>query len=523
MGAGLRSIGLPRTIVWFDEALTFMHTSGTFASSDRDEYALITRCLKQPVDWKSLVDEYQFRKCPLSDVRLSLISRSAMHAPWFYEGLYLWNGIAKNDDVMLRLYPLLFGILSLPAFYWLTYELFQSPAIALLATTMMALSPFQIVYAQDLREYSLYALVFSISCAAFLKAWRENTMDTWALYTCTAATSFCCSFWMLLVTASQFAYATGATIFRKSKNENDFHKLGILCTSGGLALGVVSLVISDLICNMQKARATMQWLELPIETTATNSAWLFGRLFGWMYHPSYGYIHGNSRIAEANNPVMVLILIVELWALCYMAKGERPQLAFLLLIALAFAAVLDLPEALFGGRRSLNVRYFLPVTLIAFLPVSNMLVQFWKSKSRPRQACAIAIFAFLTATQLCADYALKDCRERGSVLYQLEPIARILNEAPYDSLVIVDRQPCNLPNMVALGRLVHGAHPFAWFMDKIPDWFKEVDRAYLVLSEPGSEKRYITKGFTATVLAPDVILLSRTKVSPAEKKIDSTK
>ncbi len=523
VGASIRTIGLSQAIVWYDEVYTFMHMSGTFASTDRDEYWLITRCLKAPVDSRTLVNEYQFRKCPLSDVRLSIVNRSPAHAPWFYEGLYLWNGIAKNDDAMLRLFPLLFGILSLPAFYWLTLELFRSPGIALMASTMMALSPIQIVYSQELREYSLYTLVFSLSTAAFLRAWRENTLDSWAIFTCASAIAYCSTFWMLLVTGAQLVYATGATVLRKERNRQDFLKLGLFGMLVGLSLCVVSLVISDLVCNLQQVKVMLQWVKLPIEATQTGNAWLFGRLFGWMYHPSYGYVHGNSRIAEANNPALILILLIELCALWYLAKKERPQFAFLLLIALAFATVLDLPDALFGGRRSLNVRYFLPVTMIAFLPVCYMIAQFWKSRSRAVRACAVSVFAFLTLTQIYSDYSLRECRERGSVMYELEPIANVLNQAPDGSLVILDKQPYNLANVLALGRLLNRSHPFAWFMDNVPDWFKEIDRAYLVFAEPGSEKRYISEGFSATPLSEDVILLSRTSPPSADKQKGATK
>jgi uncharacterized membrane protein len=48
--------------------------------------------------------------------------------------------------------------------------------------TLLAISPFQILYAQESREYSLWMLITVLSSIALLRAIRLKTRLTWVIY-----------------------------------------------------------------------------------------------------------------------------------------------------------------------------------------------------------------------------------------------------------------------------------------------------------------------------------------------------
>ena len=74
--------------------------------------------------------------------------------------------------------------------YWLCLELFESSLTAWLAVSLLAVSPFKIVYAQAARPYSLFVLIILLSGAALLRGMWLKTNSSWAIYAATVALGF---------------------------------------------------------------------------------------------------------------------------------------------------------------------------------------------------------------------------------------------------------------------------------------------------------------------------------------------
>jgi uncharacterized membrane protein len=83
-----------------------------------------------------------------------------------------------------------FSLLALPCMYWLCLELFESSLTAWLAVSLLAVSPFPIVYAQEARPYSLFVLIILLSSAALLRGMRLKTNSSWAIYAATVGVGF---------------------------------------------------------------------------------------------------------------------------------------------------------------------------------------------------------------------------------------------------------------------------------------------------------------------------------------------
>ena len=93
------------------------------------------------------------------------------------------RGVGRpNTVVASRLVAAIAGILLIPATYWLTKLLFSQTLPATVSAAVVAVSPFQYLYAQEAREYSLWALPLLVACAVFVKALKDNRMGSWMLY-----------------------------------------------------------------------------------------------------------------------------------------------------------------------------------------------------------------------------------------------------------------------------------------------------------------------------------------------------
>ncbi|MBD5656449.1 MAG: glycosyltransferase family 39 protein, partial [Candidatus Eremiobacteraeota bacterium] len=94
----------------------------------------------------------------LADTVKSLAAEDPQHPPLYYVLSHVWMDRFGSSVAAIRALPVLFGLLALPVAYWLAFELFGSATIALLATALLAISPFHVLYAQEAREYSLWTL-----------------------------------------------------------------------------------------------------------------------------------------------------------------------------------------------------------------------------------------------------------------------------------------------------------------------------------------------------------------------------
>ncbi len=506
VGTGFRTYNLSQVITWYDEALTLFHVSG----QDLGNPPFCFDCGWGPVTFKSMQDEFLFRDCSRKNVVRSVLRTHPEHAAGFYVAVHQWKKIVKNDVTLLRLLPVLFGVLVLPAFYWFSYELLRSKGTSLLCALVLALSPLQIVQSQELREYSLYELCFALSCASFLYAWRKNTAFSWILYGCISVVGYNCTYWLFIITSTQLIYSTIATVLRSRKKHPSFRphliKWAAHVATASLAVIAVAEQIAQRLLRHEHALEMVKWVHLPpVDNNVLLHAWLFSRLFDWMYSP-------DPFFTQKFEYVLFVILLIELCAIFYLARRARPQFAFLLVILLSYVSILDLQDAVRGGHRSIVVRYFLPSIMIAVIPVCYMVWHCWRSKILSRRLLAVAAIGLLSVCQLWSDYALQSWHEHQIFIQKIKPVANFLNRNE-NLLVITDSKHVNFFLVLATSCLLDNpSRKFAWFFEKLPDWFYTVDKACVIYARPGVEERYEAAGFNAVRYSNGVVLLTSKKV-----------
>lgn len=96
------------------------------------------------------------------------VIQDVVHPPIFYMLLKVWVSIGGESQLWLRMLPILFGLITIPAFFLLCRELALQPAEMNLSLLLMAVNAYLIFYGQEIRMYSLLLLltIFSMWCFA---------------------------------------------------------------------------------------------------------------------------------------------------------------------------------------------------------------------------------------------------------------------------------------------------------------------------------------------------------------------
>ena len=139
LGALLRIYNLGDESIWLDEA-----------------YSIV---VAQESSWRYLLFEH---------------SGVDPHPPLHYLLTKLWIVIFNNSEFSTRFLSVLLSLAAIPVVYYLGRHLFDR-FVGGVAAVLMALSPFQIWYAQEVRMYALFVLLTAASFYALVRL-----LDTWS-------------------------------------------------------------------------------------------------------------------------------------------------------------------------------------------------------------------------------------------------------------------------------------------------------------------------------------------------------
>jgi len=97
-----------------------------------------------------------------------------IHPPLYYALLHGWIALAGHGELALRFLSVMIGVVGVALSAKLAAALFDDPRVSLLAGLLVAVSPLQIFYAQEIRMYGLVTLLGVASSWLF---WRAATAD----------------------------------------------------------------------------------------------------------------------------------------------------------------------------------------------------------------------------------------------------------------------------------------------------------------------------------------------------------
>jgi uncharacterized membrane protein len=497
LGIAFRFISLDRKVYWHDEVYTSMRAAGyTRGEIDRELF-------QNKIIPASDLQKFQQIKpnSTEADTIASLKSEDPQHPPLYFLIARLWMQLFGGSITASRLLPALLSLASLPLMYKLAMELFGSKTIAWISTALLAISPFDILFAQTARQYGLLTTLIIGSSGSLLKALRISTWKNWLIYGVSVA--------MGLYTHPFFGLTLiGHTVFvligRRNVETNRWItqpiSQGIRRWSGfGMAVAIALFLylpwIQVLLTNSQRAANTTDWARIPQPFSYLAKLWTlsFTSLF---IDLDFGFDNPWTILARVP---FVLLIFGAFYILC--CTTPRRAWLFIITSTLVSFLILVIPDLVLGGKRSAVSRYLISCYPGIQLAVAYLLARglrtgkvFWSSVG------AIVLVASILS---CSTSAFAQTWWSKDLSYDNATVARLVNAAQNPILVSdIGDDFTNTGDLVSLSyRLKDSVR--LYLMDRPPNFDPIAKESDIILFRPSNAMRSTIdqKGWTLQVVS----------------------
>jgi len=366
--SGLRFYNLSQKMYWGDEVASSLRVSGILSKD------LSRKLLSQEGQIVSASDmqNYLYEPSPkgLSAVVDSLSTEDAQHPPLVPILQFAWAKAFGAMPGNLRFVSAVFGFLSILAVFFLCLEMFQSIQIASIAGFLLSISPIQLIYSQQTREYSAWTFIILITTLLFLRALRKNGIKDWVFYGISMAAA--------LYTYITSGFVLGAfLIFTFTNKDVPKQKKIYFLTTSGLCLfaflpwaNVILNSVSGVVKNNNWSGSPVGFFDYVFMSILNLSRNLFDvNTWGIWDHP--------IEIKWTLVPVFIAAGFGILGIYGITKKNANKSATLLLMICACSFLPWFLASLIFGGRYGLVPRYFMPslvaVSIGLALSISDLL------------------------------------------------------------------------------------------------------------------------------------------------------
>lgn len=352
LGIFFRLFNLEGKVYWHDEVYTSMRAAG-FTRQEIDQEIFQNRII--------LAQELQKYQRPklgstLADTINSLAIEDPQHPPLYFLMARFWMQLFGPSLTASRALSALLSLLALPLMYGLGIELFSSQTVALLATALVGLSPFDILFAQTARQYSLLTVVVIGSSFLLLRALRLPNWRNWGLYILANSIGLYTHPFFGLTLIAQVTYvllllvrSKSSTNIRIFRNRTAFSVVIAIATS----LVLYSPWLFVLTTNYQRASDTTNWTRQTVDFIYLVKLWIlsFTALF---LDLDFGF---NSIWTYLLRLLVISIIAIAIYTVC--RHTNRTTWLFILTTIFVPFLLLVIPDLLLGGKRSAVSRYLI--------------------------------------------------------------------------------------------------------------------------------------------------------------------
>ncbi len=363
VGISFRFLNLGHQVYWYDEVQTSFRISG-YTQEEFFQQAY-TGWFNTVAD---LLKIYQY-PTPERDLNnaFQAFTQHPEHSPLYFILARFWMQTFSHSVTTIRSLSAFISLLIFPAVYWLCWELFQSQKMSGMAMAILAISPFQVLYAQEARAYSLWAVTILLSSAALLQALRisktEKSIKTlilsWGIYALSVGLGLYSHLLFLFVFLSQGVYVFLTHFLTKSK-----------------------VIIPYLVSSLIGFFLFTPWLLIFVQNLDFFLKNTESRLVPRPDLTLYWLLNLNRIFFDVNqgtslwNPTLYLTLALTIYALYYLIKNTSQKVWLLIFTLIGIPGMmLILPDIFLGGRGSTIARYAIPCYLGIQIAVAYLFTQ----------------------------------------------------------------------------------------------------------------------------------------------------
>lgn len=459
IGLFFRFVNLDRKVFWLDETYTALRVSGyTEAEMVQELSQAEIGGIKQIQTYQQLNPQKS-----VADTIQGLAKEEPQMPPLYFVLSRGWAHLFGSSPASLRSLAAVLSLFALPAIYWLAWELFYSPGVATVAMGLFAISPFQILYAQEARPYSLWNVWILLSSASLLRAIHQEEKGKksglfWGIYAGTIALGLYTHLYTVLVTFAQGLYVLihEFLVSRKFRITRRLIQYVLVSLAGVLAFAPWAWV---LISNWGYASQATGWLKfrLPISSLLISWTGNMGRQL-----IDFNLDSNSPRIAlMVFLPALLGIIGLVIYGIYQLVKQTSFKTwLFILLLGAVPTLPLVLQDVISGGTRSAFGRYLLPFNIAIILIIAYLFAsQIWHHSGRIWQQQAWKIGLVTLTTLGIFSSVLSSQAQVWWNKYNSEnvvQVVRIMNESE-KPLLMIDRKS-DYTNQIKLGNLMSMSH-----------------------------------------------------------------
>jgi uncharacterized membrane protein len=450
VGILFRWINLDKKVYWHDEVYTSLEiTAHTRSELVKNEF------VGKEV---SVADLQKYQQMDLNRNVWQAIrflgTEDNQHPPLFYVLTRYWVMLWGNSITTTRSIAVLFSLLVFPCLYGLCWQLFRSPLTGWVAIALMAVSPFNLLYAQEAREYSLWTVMVLLSGMLLLRAMKSSNWQSWSLYTLSLVISFYACLLSVMVAAwhgvyvlfNNQIYTLSITGFRLTR------KTIAYLISMAIALTAFTPWFYFIFTNFTNLQASTGWTNLPQPLSTLANIWIynFSRIF---VDVGFDPFRNNNPLAYL---LIVPVLLLEVCAVYFVCRKMPKEVwTFLLTLIASTTITFILPDLLLGGQRSSTARYMIPSFLGILIAVAYLLAEGISALNRTRRYLWQPLTGIIISAGIvsCLLILKADTWWHKVMSYHHPEIAQIINQSDRP-LVISDAYAVNPGNIVSLSYLV---------------------------------------------------------------------
>ena len=383
-----------------------------------------------------------------------LITSDPQHPPLYYVMVRLWAQVFGDSPAGVRSLSAIISLLIFPTVYWLCLELFDSAVVGWIAMALIAVSPLQLYFAQEARQYTLWMVEILGSSAALLRAMRQENKINWALYILSLVLGLYTHLFTFLIMISHGIYLIIQQQFRFTKTFINY----LISTIAALLIFSPWLLV--FITHLQTALALtsgfgIKYINNPFELIAIFLDRVTRIFFDLNFTTSIilaRFTDEGSLYYSITSLIFSLILII--YSLFLLVRNyQNKAYLFIFLLGGFPSLLLMVYDITSGGSRSLQVRYQLPLYLCLEITVAYLLsfaFQILQEQLWRRKIAQLLMVLFLLAG-LVSDVTFFQARSwwtQSSSRLIIQTIQTMnKSESP---LLVINNAPINLGGILAL-------------------------------------------------------------------------
>jgi uncharacterized membrane protein len=367
IGVFCRFVALDQKIYWYDEVSTSLTVSGyTELDVVRDFAGATAPMVADRLQVITPRELQKYQQIKPGSTFLNSIQRLTQenphHPPLYYVLARFWAQVFGTSVTAMRSLPAVISVLMLPAIYWLCVELFGSAAIGYLAMVLLAVSPLQLAYAQEARQYTLWMLMVLLSSVGLLRAIRLKTSQSWRWYGGLLVLGLYTQMFFGLTMLAHGAYVV---MMQRGRFTRSMKGYLISAIGASLAFSPWFMVMAR---QYYQANRLTEW------------TWIYDltplmRLQFWLHNLSLAFVDlGHGVYSAPSLPLYLGLMGLIIYAVYGVCRRTAPSVWLFVLLMMGMTALpFMLPDMLLGGKRTVTPRYFLPAYLGIELAVAHLL------------------------------------------------------------------------------------------------------------------------------------------------------